>query len=253
MANEKALLDSGATENFIDETTWQWLGIGWKELGKPITVTNVDRTENKKGKITHYCWLCIKKGARDKLQRFFITDLGQDRIILGYPFLYHFNPPVDWTAGRIRGAPIQLQSPRYKYVQRTILQMQMEAIQCHGRPKEGQALFVQQTNVAQQWVQEAEKGKVHLTLETIPEEYRRHAKVFSEEEAKRFPPDREENMTIKLKDDAPDVINCKIYPLTRDKRELLQKWILDEEALGRIYTGSSPYTAPVYFIGKKDS
>jgi hypothetical protein len=74
-----------------------------------------------------------------------------------------------------------------------------------------------------------------------------------EEEAKRFPPDREENMTIKLKDNAPDVINCKIYPLTRDERELLQKWILDEEALGRIYAGSSPYAAPVYFIGKKDS
>jgi hypothetical protein len=77
--------------------------------------------------------------------------------------------------------------------------------------------------VAQQWAQEAEKGKVHLTLETIPEEYRRHTKVFSEEEAKRFPPNREENMTIKLKPDAPDVINCKIYPLTKDERELLQK------------------------------
>jgi hypothetical protein len=110
--------------------------------------------------------------------------------------------------------------------------MQMEAIRSHGRPKEGQALFVRRTNVAQQWAQEAEKGKVHLTLETIPEEYRQHTKVFSEEEAKCFPPDREENMTIKLKPDAPDIINCKIYPLTRDERELLQKWILEEEALG---------------------
>jgi hypothetical protein len=107
--------------------------------------------------------------------------------------------------------------------------------------------------VAQQWAQEAEKGKVHLTLKTIPKEYRHHTKVFSEEAAKRFPPDREENMTIKLKPDAPDVINCKIYPLTKDERELLQKWILEEEALGRIYAGSSQYTAPVYFIGKKDS
>jgi hypothetical protein len=59
--------------------------------------------------------------------------------------------------------------------------------------------------------------------------------------------------TIKLKPDAPDVINCKIYPLTKDERELLQRWILEEEALGRIYAGSSQYTAPVYFIGKKDS
>jgi hypothetical protein len=50
--------------------------------------------------------------------------------------------------------------------------MQMEAIRRHGRPKEGQALFVQRTNVAQQWAQEAEKGKIHLTMETIPEKYR---------------------------------------------------------------------------------
>jgi hypothetical protein len=78
MADEKALLDSGATENFVDETTWQQLGIGHKELEKPITVTNVDGMENKKGKITHYCWLRIQKGTRDKLQRFFITNLGQD-------------------------------------------------------------------------------------------------------------------------------------------------------------------------------
>jgi hypothetical protein len=43
--------------------------------------------------------------------------------------------------------------------------------------------------VAQQWAQEAEKGKVYLTLETIPEKYRRHTKVFLEEEAKQFSPD----------------------------------------------------------------
>jgi hypothetical protein len=60
-------------------------------------------------------------------------------------------------------------------------------------------------------------------------------------------------MMITLKPDTPDIINCKIYPLTKDERELLQKWILEEEALGQIYAGSSQYTTPVYFIGKKDS
>jgi hypothetical protein len=60
-------------------------------------------------------------------------------------------------------------------------------------------------------------------------------------------------MTIKLKDGAPNVINCKIYPLMKDERDLLQRWILEEEALRHIYASSSQYTAPVYFIGKKDS
>jgi predicted aspartyl protease len=67
MADERALLDSGATENFVDETTWQQLGIRRKELKKPITITNVDGTENKRGKIMHYCWLRIQKGTKDKL------------------------------------------------------------------------------------------------------------------------------------------------------------------------------------------
>jgi hypothetical protein len=40
-------------------------------------------------------------------------------------------------------------------------------------------------------------------METILEEYQRHAKVFSEEESKRFPPAREEDMTITLQPDAP--------------------------------------------------
>jgi hypothetical protein len=60
-------------------------------------------------------------------------------------------------------------------------------------------------------------------------------------------------MTIKLTPDAPKESNCKVYPLSKDKRELLQKWILEEEELGQIYEGPSPYTAPVYFINKKDS
>ena len=59
MAEQLALLDSGATENFIDYKTWKTLGIGQQTLHMPITVLNVDGTENRKGKITHYCWLKV--------------------------------------------------------------------------------------------------------------------------------------------------------------------------------------------------
>jgi hypothetical protein len=39
-------------------------------------------------------------------------------------------------------------------------------------------------------------------------------------------------MTIKLTTDAPRELNCKVYPLSKDEQELLQKWILEEEELG---------------------
>src|SRR6266566_164754 len=92
-----------------------------------------------------------------------------------------------------------------------------------------------------------------MTMETIPEEYHCHMKVFSEEESKRFPPAREEDMSIQLKGDAPKVINCKVYPLTKDECITLQKFLAMELELGRIKEGPSPYTSPVYFINKKDS
>src|SRR6266705_433489 len=60
-------------------------------------------------------------------------------------------------------------------------------------------------------------------------------------------------MSIQLKGDAPAVINCKVYPLTKDVCITLQKFLAMEIELGRIKEGPSPYTLPVYFINKKDS
>ena len=111
--------------------------------------------------------------------------------------------------------------------------MQREALKQCGEPKEGEAIYARRTNIAQDWAQKADKNRIHLTLDTIPEEYRRHTKVLSEKEAQRFPPARSEDMTITLTPDAPKELNCKVYPLLKDERELLRRWILEEEELGR--------------------
>jgi hypothetical protein len=100
-AEQTALLDSGATENFISHRTWRALGIGRQQLDKSIPVHNVDGTKNRLGNIKHYCWLRVIHNGQEKLQRFFLTDLGQDRMILGYPFLREFNPTIDWREGKL--------------------------------------------------------------------------------------------------------------------------------------------------------
>ena len=53
--DECALLDSGAMENFLDENVWRRLQIGRIKLLCPLTVHNVDGTENRTGKIEFYC------------------------------------------------------------------------------------------------------------------------------------------------------------------------------------------------------
>jgi hypothetical protein len=115
-AEQTALLDSGATENFISHHTWRSLGIGRQQLNKPIPVHNVDGTTNHLGNIKHYCWLRVIYNKQEKLQRFFLTDLGQDCMILGYPFLWEFNPSIDWREGKIVQGAVQLQSTRFKHV-----------------------------------------------------------------------------------------------------------------------------------------
>ena len=87
----------------------------------------------------------------------------------------------------------------------------------------------------------------------VPEEYKRHTKVFSEKESLCFLLKRKKGIMILLKAGIPHVINCKVYPLTREERGLLEKFLAKKLKLGRIKKGPSLYTLPVNFINKRDS
>ena len=47
----------------------------------------MDGMENIAGRLTEYCTLRVCKGLENHLQTFYITALGADRAILGYPWL----------------------------------------------------------------------------------------------------------------------------------------------------------------------
>ena len=90
------------------------------------------------------------------------------------------------------------------------------------------------------------------TAEQIPEEYLRHTKVFSEEEANRFPPKQEEDHAINLKENALAVLDCKIYLLSHDQDAKLTEFLGEHLHKGYIQESSSPYASPFFFIKKKD-
>src|SRR5712671_737106 len=79
---ERALVDSGATANFVDYKTVKRLGLGSNKLDGMLNVA---------GNITHACDLLVSQGRKQVRTRFFVTNLGGDRFIFGYPWLAEFN------------------------------------------------------------------------------------------------------------------------------------------------------------------
>jgi hypothetical protein len=86
-AEKKALINSGATENFIDWRLAKALKVQTMLLPQPQKVYNVDGMENKAGVIEWHVTLRVRQGDKERVQTFFITNLGDPHIIFGYPWL----------------------------------------------------------------------------------------------------------------------------------------------------------------------
>jgi hypothetical protein len=59
-----ALVDSGATKNFMNLGYAQWLGLPIKRLEKPRKLFNVDGTKNKAGDLKYYTDLFMQTGGQ---------------------------------------------------------------------------------------------------------------------------------------------------------------------------------------------
>ena len=112
-AESIALLDSGATENFMNLQYAKHLQLPIQRLKEPRKLYNVDNTENKAGALEYYTDLKVQTGTNHKNLRFFLTDLGENKAILGYPWFAAMQPKVDWAKGWIDHTqlPIILRAP----------------------------------------------------------------------------------------------------------------------------------------------
>jgi hypothetical protein len=234
-----ALLDSGATENFMNLDYAKWVGFTIKRLMQPRTLLNVDGTPNKAGTLQFYTDVNLRTGTVTKEMRFFLTNLGDHKIILGYPWFAAKQPKIDWAKGWI------------DHTQLPIIIRSHDAHKAQFLPRQG--LTPPKFDKGQLFI-----GRVTFehpatrTIMTIPKEYQEFAKVFSEEAAQCFPEPHIWDHAIELKPDAPATLPGKIYSLTQLEQEELKKFVKEHLAKGYIRPSKSPYAAPFFFIKKKD-
>ena len=96
-AKTTALLDSGATKNFISMQYAKELQLPIKHLQWPRPVYNVDGTQNKNGDIEHYTDLEMQTGNQRVWLQFFLTDLADQKAILGYLWFAANQPKINWA------------------------------------------------------------------------------------------------------------------------------------------------------------
>jgi hypothetical protein len=251
MANKKALVDSGDTDNFMHPNFAKRMGLGMKTLPKPKKIFNIDNTTNKSGMITHYLDLNIVTKGIHKEMCFLITDIGQEEVLLGYPWLATFEPKFNWRSATMepRFMPVIISS-----INPWIIRSQ-PIIASTLMHNEKQSIVRQlETKCTIQGISTdlaIQAGKQTKDAE-IPKEYQEFAQLFSDKAADRFPPAREWDHAIELKPGAPDALDCKIYPMTRDEDTALKKFLDEIVAKGYIRPSKSPYASPFFFVKKKD-
>jgi hypothetical protein len=225
-AETSALLDTGATENFMSLNYAQWMRLPTMALENPRKVFNVDGSENKAGTITHYTDLSVQTGQRRTLLRFFLTNIGGQDVILGYPWFTAIEPKIVWGRGWIdyTHLPIVMRTHNAqlaRMVARTIRR------QKPLRTRLAQAQDCQ--TLASKLAEQAQPKIVAL-----PERYKRHARVFSEEESQRFPPARPWDHAIELLEGAPKTMPGKIYALTQAEQKAMEDFLKEHLKKGYI-------------------
>ncbi|ESK81181.1 hypothetical protein Moror_2289 [Moniliophthora roreri MCA 2997] len=232
----QALLDSGAGGRFISMALVKKLGRKWVQLPEKIKVFNVDGTPNKTTWISHMVELEFKIAGKEFRENFMISGIGDERIILGLPWLWYHNPQIDWETGEVKFIPRRrIQIKRF----RGVLDNVPEEVLIGAQITASQELAHQQQEV---------KREIDDLIPSYLQEYR---DCFEKGKAEQFPPSQSYDHAIELK---PDFVprNCKLYPLSPYEQKEQNKFLEENLWKGYIQKSKSPMASPFFFVVKKE-
>jgi hypothetical protein len=228
-AETVTLLDLGATENFMSLDYAKYLHLPIKTLKEPRKLFNMDGTPNRAGDLKYFTDLTTRTGTKSTTLRYFLLDLGDNKVILGYPWFTAAQPKVDWAKGWIAydQLPIVLRAP-----------------------DASKARFLPWQSLARQGILIRKKQEPRQS-DNVPLQYRDYRDVFEQRRKGKLPPSRPWDHAIDLKLGAPPTLISKTIRLSQTEQQELLKFIKEHTARGTICPSKSPYAAS-FFIKKKN-
>ena len=98
----KALLDSGTTGIFMNRKVAAKHGFRLQKLERPVTVRNVDGTNNSGRTITHQIEVNMYYKSHVERMRIDVCNLRKTNVVLGMPWLQAHNPEINWETGEVK-------------------------------------------------------------------------------------------------------------------------------------------------------
>ena len=171
-AKREVLIDSGAMDNFISKNLLHWLKIAYLPVETPIKIWNVDGTHNQDGAISHFTDLQVHTGTETKTLRFLITNLGRDKVILGYPWLTAFKPILHWQDATLdkKCQPVVISSIKPEETQVLKIMTEEEWEELNAETEEPYTI-IRKTTTASELAQKVMNTTKKTFEQIVPEEY----------------------------------------------------------------------------------
>jgi hypothetical protein len=97
-----ALVDCGATGQFMDAEFVRRNRLTTRQLARAIPVFNVDGTRNDAGSVTEIVDTILRYNDHTERTSFAVTNLGKQDIILGFTWLEEHNPEINWQTKEVK-------------------------------------------------------------------------------------------------------------------------------------------------------
>jgi Reverse transcriptase (RNA-dependent DNA polymerase) len=246
------LVDSGTGGIFMDQNYARKHRFNLTKLEYPITAWNVDGTKNKQGTTRYYADLDLQVNGKMNMEQFLITGLGNQKIILGLPWLREHNPEINWKEGTLQWRTTTMEEVLDEEEHLNQPTNASDKVLLEYLGMENEVWINSKENSSPKLASEANQKKPDLTPEQlIPREYHNYLDIFDEDKANRFPDTQPWNHKIEMKSRFEPKL-FKTYNLTPEEQVELDKFLKENLDKGYIKPSQSPMASPFFFVKKKD-
>ena len=277
----EALIDSGATTTFINQSVVDKHNLVTYKLASPFTVVNADGTSNQHGQIRDSVRAYLEIGSHKSSNQMLVTDLGNKDMIIGMTYLRRHNPEIDWAAGEWRFTRCPETCGHRARKSQRISQDEVDALEmqrwkpwddpldhlgedCPKNPYinwlstdepvelEVVEIVASMTAKDMDYFDDDDTSDSDNWKSLVPKEFWEYGDVFSKKKSERMPTRKPYDHAIEFEENASLPKPAKLYPMSPMERNSLDQWIDEELQKGYIRPSKSPIAAPVFFVKKKD-